>query len=69
MLLPLISPFSITLQDYNMSKASAYFEGIDGWFNGIRNPYPIDTEEWQSWERGWHDENLRRECQSDAECY
>ena len=52
-----------------MSKASAYFEGIEGWFDGIRNPYPIDTEEWQSWERGWHDENLRQECQADAECY
>ena len=52
-----------------MSKASAYFEGIEGWLNGIRNPYPFDSEEFKAWERGWLDENLRQECQADAECY
>ena len=51
-----------------MSKATAYFEGIDGWYDGIRNPYPIDTEEWVAWEKGWHAENLRQECQADVEC-
>jgi hypothetical protein len=51
-----------------MSKATAYFQGQDAWFDGTRNPYPIDTEEWQSWERGWLNENLRQECQADVEC-
>ena len=51
-----------------MSKATAYFQGQDAWLDGTRNPYPLDTEEWQSWERGWHDENLRQECQADVEC-
>ena len=51
-----------------MSKASAYFEGQDAWIDGTRNPYPFDSEEWKSWERGWLDENLRQECRLDAEC-
>lgn len=51
-----------------MSKATAYFEGQEDWFNGTHNPYPIDTDEWKSWERGWHDENLYQECRADAEC-
>ena len=51
-----------------MSKATAYFEGIEGWLNGIRNPYPFDSEEFKAWEQGWHAENLRQECQADVEC-
>lgn len=51
-----------------MSKATAYFEGVDGWLDGTRNPYPLDTVEWEAWEKGWHAENLRQECQADVEC-
>ena len=56
------------LRSLSMSKASAYFEGQDAWIDGTRNPYPFDSEEWESWERGWLDENLRQECRLDAEC-
>lgn len=55
-------------KENNMSKATAYFQGQEAWLEGTRNPYPLDTEEWQSWERGWKDENLRQECQADVEC-
>ena len=55
-------------KENNMSKATAYFQGQEAWLEGTRNPYPLDTEEWQSWERGWLDENLRQECQADVEC-
>ena len=55
-------------KENNMSKATAYFQGQEAWLEGTRNPYSTGSEEWQSWERGWLDENLRQECQADVEC-
>ena len=45
-----------------------YEQGIDGWYNGTRNPYIEGTAEYIEWEKGWHSENRRQECKADAEC-
>lgn len=42
-----------------------YEQGIDGWYDGIRNPYQENTHEYIQWEKGWHSENRRQECFQD----
>ena len=39
-------------------SATQFFEGKEGYWEGINNPYEKGTPEYEDWERGWHSENF-----------